>query len=265
MKQTPYYIYSLNTGRVGSGSLYKTLNENNDNVSVYHERLTVHDHGIVTPDVGILRRYNELGLTDEVKSFWDKRQAIIEQEMIDKGHIGYIEIAHMLSKAGLIDWLSLKENKELLKNVAFINPRRRPEAIARSFIERESFKRPESRWLWGVSPEYKSNLLDTSKFPDAGYLGLVCWYVLEMTQRISKWEETLADIGVPFISIDVESDTKMDELSAFIEKNDIPIQLSRQGGYAHENKNPPSRDRMRIEKMCKEYLDHCSDLDLLKK
>jgi hypothetical protein len=182
------FVFTITEGRTGTGSLFELFKRHDSGALAFHEHLNVDSHGILTPDVGLMRRFNTYGLTREVAAFWKRKLSILREEMTKAGAHRYCETAHMNAKCGLVEFV-LNETSE--DRFRFIILNRAPEKIARSIYERRDMDRQESAWLWYLDPEYARRLVDPEPYLALGYAGKVAWYVREVEARKQLYKAML--------------------------------------------------------------------------
>jgi|GEM_PF-5226866 len=235
----PYNIMSMSAGRSGSASLARAFADREPDIVAYHEHLGAAHHGVLTPDVGLMRRYNSFGYSPEIANFWDRRQKILSNHVANAKAAIYVETAHMLAKAGLIDWLC-QADKDIQKNFAFVHLTRDPIKLARSLIERGDIREISGQWLWYLAPEYEKNLVSSEPYIEFNHYGIVCWYVREMEARTNLWKKMLAECSIPVMSIDIDNPYKDQQLNVFMERLGLTEHIKTPLSFPHNNKNESS-------------------------
>ena len=102
------FIFTVTTGRSGTGYLTRLLSENLVDAEVHHERLGYQAFGVDTPDASHFTLFNSVGNVVQVQDFW--RQKLTE-------------ISHFNAKAGLIENLGgLHEHGDVHLIVLYRDP-----------------------------------------------------------------------------------------------------------------------------------------------
>lgn len=161
-------IFTHTTGRTGSAWLAELFRLNTD-WECHHERLEWYDYGINTPDIRQMRAFNEHGVGHVTTSFWSRK--------INDMPENYVETAHMLCKAGLL------EMRSSLGEHRIIRLWRPLEKVVTSMVKRGDYVGHGNHWLWYLDPEYPNNLVDSEPFKKYGAVGLCAWYWHEMNAR----------------------------------------------------------------------------------
>ena len=135
-------IFTHTTGRTGTAWLAELFRLNTDAGEwvIHHERLNWYDYGINTPDIRQMRGYNEHGY-ESVKSFWTAKLV-----KINKMSENYVETAHMLCKAGLI------EACPMLGEHRIIRLWRPLEKVVTSMVKRGDYVGHGNHWFWYLDP-----------------------------------------------------------------------------------------------------------------
>src|SRR5688572_8969314 len=98
------FIFSITAGRTGTAWITNFLGENLGIKSI-HEPLGIDDFGNQMPDIKTMRMFNDRGLTDFVRQFWDRKFAGIEH------FHSYAESNHTLAKCGLLEYAAELQKK----------------------------------------------------------------------------------------------------------------------------------------------------------
>jgi hypothetical protein len=197
------FVFTITQGRTGTGSLYELFKQYDVGQMAFHEHLSVDSHGILTPDIGLMRRFNTYGLTREVAAFWRRKLSILREELAKAGARRYSETAHMNAKGGLIEYLLNGDKEAMADRFRFIVVDRAPEKIARSIHERRDIERQESAWLWYLDPDYARRLVDPAPYLKFGYEGKIAWYVREVEARKQTYKAMLNG-RYEVLSIDID-------------------------------------------------------------
>ena len=138
------------------------------------------------PDIKIMRTFNDIGMTDSVKDFWQRKFEILSNVT------HYSEVNHTLSKCGLIEFMG--QYTDLKKNVSIILLRRKNRVKhAVSFLVRNDFSHITLQWQWYLSFRYKRKLIQANPFAAHGNLGLIFWYIYEMEARQEYYKKLYGD------------------------------------------------------------------------
>ena len=133
-------IFTITAGRTGTAWLSKFIAINSQFESV-HEPVRIEDFGTMMPDIKIMRTFNDIGMTDSVKDFWQRKFEILSNVT------HYSEVNHTLSKCGLIEFMG--QYTDLKKNVSIILLRRKNRVKhAVSFLVRNDFSHITLQWQW---------------------------------------------------------------------------------------------------------------------
>lgn len=198
------FVFTITQGRSGTKSLAELFRQHDNAALAIHERVDANAHGLVTPDIGHMRRFNSHGLTGEIANFWRRKLAMAREETTRRGARRYVETAHMNAKCGLIEYV--------LTNAAanpdgdrfrFIVLNRALEKIARSMHERNDMRQIENMWLWYLDPAYAKNLIDAMPYSGHGYLGLLAWYVREIEARKERYRSLMGS-RFDVLTIDID-------------------------------------------------------------
>jgi hypothetical protein len=198
------FVFTITQGRSGTHSLFELFKRHDPQTFAVHEHMDVSAHGVLTPDVGQLRRFNTSGLTPEITEFWKKKLAITRQATTKRGCRRYVETAHMNAKCGLIEYVVAAEPENSDDRFRFIILDRTPEKIARSLYEHNDMRHVESIWLWFLHPKYPRNLVDPTPYLEHAYLGQLAWYVREIEARKSAYRSMLLDKGIDVLRINID-------------------------------------------------------------
>jgi hypothetical protein len=178
-------IFTITAGRTGTAWLSKFIAINSQFESV-HEPVRIEDFGTMMPDIKIMRTFNDIGMTDSVKDFWQRKFEILS----NVSH--YSEVNHTLSKCGLIEFMG--QYTDLKKNVSIILLRRKNRVKhAVSFLVRNDFSHITLQWQWYLSFRYKRKLIQANPFAAHGNLGLIFWYIYEMEARQEYYKKLYGD------------------------------------------------------------------------
>jgi len=233
------FVFTITQGRTGTLSLCE-LFQHDPTALARHEDLDVGAHGTVTPDIGLMRRFNTHGLTPEIKAFWTRKLAIHRQEAARRGKRRYVETSHMNALCGLIEYIQAA-SAHSEDRFRFIVLNRAPENIVHSLYKRKEMLHIESRWLWYLDPQYPRNLVDATPYLKWSYTGGVLWYVREVEARKAAYIATLSD-RYDVLSVDTDQPGWTDIVSrsyGFAAPTDSEI--------PHTRETQPSSERLAVE------------------
>ena len=192
------FIFTVTTGRSGTGYLTRLLSENLVDAEVHHERLGYQAFGVDTPDASHFTLFNSVGNVVQVQNFWRQKLTRIAKTLADS----YAEISHFNAKAGLIENLGgLYEHGDVHLIVLY----RDPLATLRSFHNRHDFANLGFTWLFALDPRYPNKIVPADEHRKFGAAGAAYWYIQEMTARSAYYDRLVADIpGVHTHRVDIE-------------------------------------------------------------
>ena len=184
------FVYGFTTGRSGSAFLAELLRRNWPAAEVHHERATFLQLGRHSPDASHFTEFNSLGNTPRIREFW---RAKLAADRVGEGP-AYVEVSHLLAKAGLIENLGLLPEGSTVDVVCLA---RDPAAIAASLANRYDFANYGFTWLWWLDPRYARNIVDPAPFGAGSLYGQAAWYVTEMAARRHYYRRLFA--GLPWL------------------------------------------------------------------
>jgi len=204
------FVFTMTTGRSGTAYLAELLGANLPDVEFHHEFLGWDDFGLNTPDVSHMTLFNSQGNIEKVQEFWRHKLARI----VAKPNRFYVETAHTLMKAGLIENLAALTKAG---RVHLIDLQRDPVATIKSFRARFDFLNKGNLWLWYLDPDYPRNLSNSKELSKFGYNGLCLWYITEIRLRAAYYEKLLAgNPNVQVLHITMEELTRPDGASRLL-------------------------------------------------
>jgi hypothetical protein len=187
-----HFIFTMTTGRSGTAYLAEFLGANLPDVEFHHEFRGWDDFGLNAPDVSHMTLFNSQGNIEKVREFWRHKLARI----VVKPNRFYVETAHTLMKAGLIENLATLTKAG---RVHLIDLQRDPVETIKSFRARFDFLNKGNLWLWYLDPDYPRNLSNSKELSKFGYNGLCLWYITEIRLRAAYYEKLLA--GNPNVQV----------------------------------------------------------------
>jgi hypothetical protein len=206
-------VFTITTGRSGTMFLAELLDANLPGAEVYHEILDYGAFGAHTPDVSDMRQFNAFGNNEKVQSFWRQKLLRIAAKPVPV----YVETAHMLAKAGLMENLALLADET---QVCVVLLRRDVAKIVSSMLCNGDFVNKGDIWLWYLDPDYPRAIVDPTPFRPRGRAGIILWYVCEMLTRAEYYRLLLAD--APWIRF---VDAEIDRLNDLVVVADLLAQL----------------------------------------
>lgn len=193
------FIFSITAGRTGTAWIAKFLEEHLGIKSI-HEALGIDDFGNQMPDIKTMRMFNERGLTDFVRQFWERKFAGIEN------YHSYAESNHTLAKCGLLEYAAeFRKNDEFV----FLCVRRNHVDQCLSYVNRGDFRNITIDWQWYLSSRYKRIIVNPEPLLKKGYVGSVIWYIYEIEAR-QEYYKTLYQGKFQFIDLELASMTQAD-------------------------------------------------------
>jgi hypothetical protein len=186
------FVFTITQGRSGTKSLAELFTQHDGAALSVHERVDANAHGLVTPDIGHMRRFNSHGLTGEIANFWKRKLAMVREDTVKRGLKRYVETAHMNAKCGLVEYVLAAATNHDGDRFRFIVLNRALDKIARSMHERHDMRQIENMWLWYLDPAYARNIVDAMPYSGHGYLGLLTWYVREVEARKARYKSSLS-------------------------------------------------------------------------
>lgn len=180
-------IFTITTGRSGTAFLADFLAQNLQDARVFHERTAPGTFGVDTPDASDLMQFNNFGLTQKVRAFWKRK---LRRVLAEPGTV-YVETAHQLLKAGLV------ENLDLLPdgvNVELIDLQRDVQKTALSLFNRREFENFGWTWLWWLDPRWQNKIVPSQRLLQFGPAGCALWYVMEIRARAAYYQELIRSL-----------------------------------------------------------------------
>jgi len=178
-------IFTITAGRTGTAWLASFIKENSSFLSI-HEFTGIDDFGYRMPDIRTMRTFNDIGITEYVKKFWDRKfesfQTIPQ----------YAESNHTLSKCGLIEYMDKYIDLNIDIDIILLKRSNRiKQAI--SYLTRSDFLHVTIHWQWYLSFNYKRKLLNPKPFLKHGIVGITFWYIFEMESRQEYYKQLYGD------------------------------------------------------------------------
>ena len=193
------FIFSITAGRTGTAWVADFLGENLKIRSI-HEPLDIDDFGNQMPDIKTMRMFNDRGLTEFVRQFWDRKFAGI-------GHFSsYAESNHTLAKCGLVEYAAEFRSGD---DIVFLCIRRNHVDQCLSYINRGDFRNITIDWQWYLDIKYKRIIVDPEPLLKLGYLGTVIWYIFEIEAR-QEYYKILYQGKFQFLDLELETMTRVD-------------------------------------------------------
>ncbi len=167
-----HHVYTLTAGRTGTAWLAEFIKNNLGYPSI-HEYLGYDDIGIRTPDIRVMRHFNEAGMTNVVMQFWKNKWREINQQSY------YCETNHTFSKCGLVEFLS---EQNTTNRIDFICLKRDWVKMVASYFNRGDFNNYTTIWQWYLDYHYRYKIVEPTPFLNKPY-GYMLWYISEMETR----------------------------------------------------------------------------------
>lgn len=164
------------------------LAQNINGVRTYHERTAPETFGVDTPDASDLIQFNNFGVTPKVRAFWKRK---LQRVLAEPGSV-YVETAHQLFKAGLIENLDLLPASVTVK---LIDLNRDIHKTAWSLFNRREFENFGWTWLWWLDPRWPNKIVPSKQLMAYGAAGCALWYVLEIRARAAYYQQLVHSIS----------------------------------------------------------------------
>ena len=180
-------LYSISTGRCGTMFLANLIRANlrEETAVVHHERLGFLNFGVHTPDLSHMTTFNAVGNVTHIREFWQRKLAYDQAESVP----AYIEMSHVLAKAGLLENLDLIDKNRAVDIVVLTRP---IEDIVWSFVNHFDFAGYGFMWPFTLDPNYPNTILKLRP-EHLSPVRIAHWYVCEMWTRAAYYEQLLRD------------------------------------------------------------------------
>lgn len=246
IKTRKQLVFTLTTGRSGTGYLSALLAANLKDAEVLHEATGYQNFGVATPDASTNMLFNSAGNVRAVRRFWQKKFALIRQ---GRGET-YVETSHFLAKAGLLENL-IHYDGEIEAHILCLQ--RDPLQVVRSLVNRHDFANLGFTWLFALDPRYPRNILGADSFMKAGLIGTAYWYVAEMACRTAYYKRLFAPIeNIHLHEITLDDITGKKGAAALLKSLNVPVKkgpaLPKPANTTKEWRLGPDIEK-RIEKM----------------
>ena len=86
--------------------------------AVHHERLNFLSFGVHTPDLSHMTMFNTVGNVPHIRAFWQRKLGYDQAEQAP----AYVEMSHVLSKAGLFENLDLIDKDRSVDIIVLTRP-----------------------------------------------------------------------------------------------------------------------------------------------
>ena len=190
------YFFTITAGRTGSAWLAKFLGDNLAIESI-HEPLAIADFGVRMPDIKLMRTFNMLGNTADVREFYKNKFDEIATLP------AYAETNHTLAKCGLVENLA---EHDIASQSCLVVMRRNFVKQCLSYINRGDFRNITIDWQWYLHYGYRNNIINFAPFKKHGLVGKALWYIYEMDARQRYYERLYSD-RIKIISTTLEDIT----------------------------------------------------------
>lgn len=188
-----HLIFTISAGRTGTAWLADLLKANLVPGAI-HEPIGPRDFGVRMPEIGTMRAFNEDGMVDRVRAFWDRKAMTIPESG------AYAETNHTLAKCGLMEFLA--ETNPAPK-ISIICLRRNWIDQALSYLRRRDFSSPTIIWQWYLDPRCARKIVDPKSLKGLGAQVPMFWYMAEMEARQAYYRELFGD-RMSFIDCTIE-------------------------------------------------------------
>ena len=181
-------IYSISTGRCGTMFLANLFRANlpDEVAAVHHERLNFLSFGVHTPDLSHMTMFNTVGNVPHIRAFWQRKLGYDQAETMP----AYVEMSHVLSKAGLFENLDLIDKDRSVDIIVLTRP---IEEIVWSFVNHFDFVSYGFMWPFTLDPNYPNTILKLRP-EHFNPVRIAHWYVCEMFTRAAYYEQLLHDV-----------------------------------------------------------------------
>lgn len=242
-------IYSISTGRCGTMFLANLIRANLREAAVHHERLGFLNFGVHTPDLSHMTTFNSVGNVAHIREFWQRKLGYDQAE----GAPVYVEMSHVLAKAGLFENLDLIDKDRVVDIIVLSRP---IEDIVWSFVNHFDFVSFGFMWPFTLDPTYPNTILKLRP-EHFNPVRVAHWYVCEMWVRAAYYEQLLRDApNVRFHRISMTDIIDERGAKAFIDRF-FPHERSTSfvmPPKANETRSPyfPPAMRDEVQRVCRE-------------
>jgi len=245
-------VYSISTGRCGTLFLSNLIRSNLDEAAavVHHERFGFLNFGVHTPDMSHLTTFNTVGDVPYIREFWNRKLRFDRNEQADV----YVEVSHVLSKAGLIE--NLDQLDDSVEIDIIVLTRSIPDVVW-SYVNHFDFVNFGFTWPFTLDPRYPNTILKLRAAQGPSPVGAAHWYVCEMHARAAYYEMLLRDRSqIRFHRIALEDVTRPEGAQRFLEAvfpDHAPAEVN-MPGRANQTRHTlyPVEQRATIERICEE-------------
>jgi hypothetical protein len=150
---------------------------------VHHERLGFLNFGVHTPDLSHMTTFNTVGNVAHIREFWQRKLAYDQAETAPV----YIEMSHVLAKAGLLENLDLIDKNRAVDIIVLTRP---IEDIVWSYVNHFDFVSYAFMWPFTLDPHYPNTILKLRP-EHLSPVRIAHWYVCEMWTRAAYYEQLL--------------------------------------------------------------------------
>jgi hypothetical protein len=178
-------IFALTAGRTGTAYLAELLRLNAPEAEVHHEVLSYESFGVETPDTSHMHTFNTKGNIWKIRVFWRRKLA----KVLSCRKSCYVETAHMLMKAGLVENMVAKARKHELH---FIRLTRDSLATVVSYHQRGDFLNKGNQWMWYLDERYPRNMVSPSPLL-LNIQSVRLWYLHEIAARAAFYRQYYGD------------------------------------------------------------------------
>lgn len=245
-------IYSISTGRCGTVFLTNLIRANLPDASavVHHERFGFLNFGVHTPDLSHMTTFNTVGNVSHIRDFW---RCKLSHDQAEPAPL-YIEMSHVLAKAGLFENLDLIEEDRSIDIVVLTRP---IEDIVWSYVNHFDFINYGFMWPFTLDPRYPNTILKLRPLKNLSPARIAHWYVCEIWTRAAYYEQLLRAVSnVRFHRVNLTEIADEEGAEALVgrlfpEERSSPFVMPDRANAMRSRHFPPSM-RDEVEAICRE-------------
>lgn len=178
------YVFTVSSGYCGTDELAELIQLNCEDAEVHHQRDSLDELGLHTPDASHIAKFNSLGNVPTVARFWQRKFNAIKYGE----RATYVETSHMLWLSGLLENLPLLGDEAEIHLVVLNG---QEEDVARSVLSSLVFARTDSARSGALDPNYPRNAIRPGKYLESGMSGRSLWYLHEDAARSLAYQRLL--------------------------------------------------------------------------
>lgn len=213
------FVFTITTGRSGTGYLAELLKSNLHHADVYHEILHLLDFGVKTPEVSTLTYFNTLGNVKKIRDFWQKKLSEIKADSEQT----YVETSHVLAKAGLMENLNLLwDDPENQVHIVIL--KRDVVDIAWSMLNRFDMKTFATKLLFYLDITYSNVILNNKNINESDGNHIALWYIHEMYTRAAYYQLLYQDVpNLHFHEVNLKDIVTIDGATQLLQALALPV------------------------------------------